>query len=667
MKKLLLSCLCVLGIGVAGATEISDLITAEGLGVTKTNSYANLENAKFRSDAVYASNCTMNNSGSIQIRSNNSNSGIVSTTSGGYVTKVEVNWDAATTSGRVLNVYASNTPYTAATDLYDASKAGTLVGTITYTEGEPTSVSIDADYKYVGIRSKSGAIYLVDVTVTWNSEETGNTPDDPVVDPEEPTVEEVADIAAWLAKADTANDVKITGNVTVIYQNGKNLYVKDNSGYLLVFFSQAPTTSYTNGNVLSGITGKYVDYNGLPEMTPDASTFGDAIEGDAVEPTLVMIGDVNAEPLSSYIELQGITIGEASGRTVPASDVNGDEINLYNSFNLAVPEAGENYTVRGFVSVYKGTYQINYTEVLNPQEAVTVATPTFSVPACPVPQGTPIAIECTTPGADIYYSINEGEYVIYTEPIVIEVETNISAYATKDGMTDSEVATAYYSIMLPPSENVVYTMFRAPAYSTTTEAVVLTNNDDSEMGANSSEDTSICGTSFETNAVSIQIDKGSNNSWSFVANDQVRWYKGATMTITPAEGRRIVGVEFAYATGYGNGVKGYVGDNEWGFCNIDTESKQISWVGETESTLTLVTNDQIRFYYVNVLTDGDPLTEETTGDLNGDNQVDAADIAFLINMLLGDTETTPAADVNGDGEYDAADIAVLIQILLGEN
>jgi hypothetical protein len=54
------------------------------------------------------------------------------------------------------------------------------------------------------------------------------------------------------------------------------------------------------------------------------------------------------------------------------------------------------------------------------------------------------------------------------------------------------------------------------------------------------------------------------------------------------------------------------------------------------------------------------------GDVNGDNQVDAADIVYLINYLYRDgipPHFLEQADVNGDSDVDAGDIVYLINYL----
>lgn len=148
-----------------GATEVADELTRATTGVTGNN-YSNWSGKTVNSDAVYAGNSAGSND-AIQLRSNNSNSGIVTTTSGGKVTKVTVSWNSNTASGRTLDIYGKNSAYSDATDLYD-NASGELLGTIVY--GTSTELVIDGDYSYVGVRSNSGAMYLDAITFTWSAD-----------------------------------------------------------------------------------------------------------------------------------------------------------------------------------------------------------------------------------------------------------------------------------------------------------------------------------------------------------------------------------------------------------------------------------------------------------------------------------------------------------------
>ena len=168
LKLFLVALFALVGVG-AWADGVTDVLDQSVTGVTGTN-YTEFSGKTVSSDAVYAGQCAGGNE-SIQLRSNNSNSGVVTTASGGTAKKVVVKWNSKTDNARVLSVYGSNTAYTAATDLYDADKQGTLIADIAYadaTEGVST-LEIDDEYAYIGFRSKSGAMYLTSVEITWET------------------------------------------------------------------------------------------------------------------------------------------------------------------------------------------------------------------------------------------------------------------------------------------------------------------------------------------------------------------------------------------------------------------------------------------------------------------------------------------------------------------
>ena len=148
-------------------TEKEDVLNREVTGVTSgSSSYSNWsgKTVEDASSAVYAGNSAGSNN-SIQLRSNSSNSGIVTTTSGGYAKKVVVAWNENTSAGRTINVYGKNEEYSAASELYSSSTQGTLLGTIV--KGTSTILDITGDYEYIGIRSSDGALYMSSITITW--------------------------------------------------------------------------------------------------------------------------------------------------------------------------------------------------------------------------------------------------------------------------------------------------------------------------------------------------------------------------------------------------------------------------------------------------------------------------------------------------------------------
>ena len=151
-----------------------DVLTAEVLGATG-GGYADFSGKKATSDAVYAGNCMKNSTNDIQLRydsKKNKLSGIVTTTSGGKLTAVRISWGtwSGSVQDRTLEIYGSNTAYTAYTDLFDAEKQGTLLGSFN-TKENTTSFTVEGDYTYIGIRSQGGALYLKNITIAWDGSE----------------------------------------------------------------------------------------------------------------------------------------------------------------------------------------------------------------------------------------------------------------------------------------------------------------------------------------------------------------------------------------------------------------------------------------------------------------------------------------------------------------
>ena len=167
MKKFLTFFLtALLTFTVGWAANVTDVLNRSLIGVTGT-SYTDWSGKTSNSDAVYAGN-SAGGSSSIQLRATNP-SGIVSTTSGGKVRRVIVEWNNnATAAGRILQIYGKNTPYTSAADLYNSNTRGTLLGTIAFNNGNQF-VNISDDYQYIGLRSSNGAMFLTEIQIYWET------------------------------------------------------------------------------------------------------------------------------------------------------------------------------------------------------------------------------------------------------------------------------------------------------------------------------------------------------------------------------------------------------------------------------------------------------------------------------------------------------------------
>lgn len=153
----------------------TDVLTADTIG-NIGNKYVNWSNrckaensSGINSPAVYAG-CSYGNNKYIQLKSNDSISGIITTASGGILQSISVTWDDETLANRTIEIYGKNTGYSMATDLYSSTEKGTLLGSIKY--GTSTSLVIEGEYQYFGIKSSGGALYLDNISIVYSSADT---------------------------------------------------------------------------------------------------------------------------------------------------------------------------------------------------------------------------------------------------------------------------------------------------------------------------------------------------------------------------------------------------------------------------------------------------------------------------------------------------------------
>lgn len=80
----------------------------------------------------------------------------------------------------------------------------------------------------------------------------------------------------------------------------------------------------------------------------------------------------------------------------------------------------------------------------------TVVAPGFNPVPGMVAKGTEVTITCGTSGAEIYYTVDGSEpsveSILYERPLVIDTTVTIKAIAHKEGMVDSKVTTALYTV-----------------------------------------------------------------------------------------------------------------------------------------------------------------------------------------------------------------------------
>ena len=139
-----------------------DVLDQSFFGLTNGNSNYGDKSATGESGATYSGN--MAASHGIQLRSKNKNSGIIASNPDGYIDAIAIAWNTSTTSGKVVEIYASNEPFTIA-DMYNGNVS--KVGEITYDRNAGIFSDFNGEYSYVGIRSADGAVYLDEIIFAW--------------------------------------------------------------------------------------------------------------------------------------------------------------------------------------------------------------------------------------------------------------------------------------------------------------------------------------------------------------------------------------------------------------------------------------------------------------------------------------------------------------------
>lgn len=331
---------------------------------------------------------------SIQLRSNNNNSGIVTTVSAGLVTKVSVIWNSNTYDGRVLNIYGSNTAYTAATELYGEDTAGDLIGTIVC--GTSTELDITDSYEYIGIRSAGSALYLDEIDITWN---TGGTPS--------PSISannvEVAYNATSGAIEYTINNAPTPAGVLTASTSSSWLTI-GNVGTTVPF-----TCSVNNDGTsrTATVTLTYT-YNSREAVTKNVTVT------QAGNPNVTMtIAEARAQQTGA-VATKGVvtTITGSNNKTAYIQDATA-AIVVFGNFSASV---GDEIVVAGTLSDYNGLLEITSPEVTVLSSGNTVTPELMTV-------------------AEIVESTNQGWYIRVEEAIV----TAISGQNTTITQGDAEI------------------------------------------------------------------------------------------------------------------------------------------------------------------------------------------------------------------------------------
>lgn len=425
---------------VVASDEVVDVLN-RALTEVEGTSYASWNGKTSISDAVYAGQSAGGNE-SIQLRSSNSNSGIVTTTSGGFAKKVTVIWNSNTSNGRTLNVYGSNTAYTDPTELYDNTTSGTKLGTIVC--GTSTELVIDGDYEYIGLRSNSGAMYISEIQITWSTGPV--TPDTtPSVKLGTEELELTSEESEGTIEVNAKNIASI--EVRALVEEGS----QDESDWLVAEYddvnslvtytaeaneSEESRTAYIEVYCLDAaaneiVVGVNVTQKGAPQAITVAEFLALSVGTTEYQLTGVMEGTYNTTYGNFYLN-DGTEKILVYGLTATKKTSNDQ------SFASLGLKDGDTITIIGTRADYDGTAQVGGPAYLVSCEKDAA----WDAPAISFANN--IVTLVSNEGAAIYYTLDgttpSESSQKYSEPFEIQETVTVNAIAVKEGRPNSSVA-----------------------------------------------------------------------------------------------------------------------------------------------------------------------------------------------------------------------------------
>lgn len=371
----------------------------------------------------------------------------------------------------------------------------------------------------------------------------------------------VANIAEFITLTPTGA-TKINAPVTAIYQNGKNLYIKDaDDNFILVFGTVSGATDVQNGDVFSFITGTYSPFRGLPELVPTA--IGTKSAGTEVDPYEVNLTDIDGSMLNQYVVLSdvAITYTGTDNKSYTMADADGNTLALYNNFYdgntsgytvVEIPE-GEGFTVYGFVSTNNGTPQLQPILVEGGVEMETVATPVINPEGGDLTIGDKITITCATEGASIYYTTEDetpdATSIPYTGEITFSEAMTIRAIAIKDGMLPSDVATATFTVYDPNKLEATFDFTANGKITEQTSANIAPSTVQKEEDANNIDNITL--TDGYISLSFAKNDADTNPRWwaNATNGNHCRTYAKNTFTVKADNGYQINAISFTQTKG----------------------------------------------------------------------------------------------------------------------
>lgn len=380
----------------------------------------------------------------------------------------------------------------------------------------------------------------------------------------------VGSVAAFMSNASPSNTL-LNAPVTVLYKNGRYLWVKDAATYILIYNgSDIEIPVLANGQQIATVTGTYkLQNNVIPEIVP--AEIGAVTDGSAVAPVATTIAELNKAEISTvinhYFKLENVDIVAATAANNYTISQGTESMIGYNQFAnaqfydvLEIPE-GSGFTVEGFISSYSGKIQFVFSKVSGGVVKETVATPEFSPASGELEEGALITITCATEGATIYYTTDGSNPAEggdeYTAPIAFTgSQMTVTAIAVKADMLDSDLATANYTLKVAGQSTAQFNFGEQGNVASIASSTIEAGN-----GQKDTDPNNLNGVVFTNQPLQLMIMTANGSSaprWWKTATiaEELRVYKNNEITVSLNKaGYKITKVEFTQGTAAANNYK----------------------------------------------------------------------------------------------------------------
>lgn len=475
-----------------------------------------------------------------------------------------------------------------------------------------------------------------------------------------PAATEVANIAAANQVA-IGNKFIYTGNVVVAYKHNNQLWLRDDSGSAYAY--NATDSTIAQGTTIAPRWGATVATN---NDKPQYTELTDFVANGTQEVLPYELEAITMDNYAQYVTIKGVKIASTNVSGGKTNYVLENGLTVRNNFNINFTyDENATYDFIGVVSAYQKAAQLYMTDYV---AHVGVAKPVISPESCNFTDQIEVTITCETAGAEVYYTINDGDDILYNGPFTINETATIKAYADLDGVESAMAEVTYTKV-----EDVTYTLVTNAAQLADGDKIILVNtavDGDADAMGNAKENNygtvnvTIAEGKITTHEANVITLGANGNNWTLLANEGYLYAASSDKNYlkhkAEVDSNAIAQIVVSDSAAVFIQFQGANSRNILRYNPNGSNDPLFSCYNETSPVQNPV--------YIYKAESDAPVV--IPGDVNNDGEVGISDVAALIDHLLSGDFTASDnfnplnADVNQADGIGIADVSALIDLLL---